>query len=261
MFQFSLFNQDYCNVKEQSYTYNTLFSTKPLENLYDDMFDDSDIAETLAEAYFELNGFKNESIQWQIEVKSISSDYEYYTNGNAHYYKKLNCKFYEFREKNEIITRHTLFKNVKYRLYEPNYDYQAELLQLISEYPTINLHFFYANNMDYERYCKALNDCFDSDLYEFSIEKINLDTNEVGLKLIYYDDTFDDTNDLIWKMRYNDDGILYYASLIYENEYIFKFELDGFNIIWYENWILITLIITALITIAILYLYVKYKLK
>lgn len=257
-----LFNQDYCSVKEQEYTYNTLFSKTPMIDLFDDMFDDKDFAEFLTDGYFEMSNFKNDSVQWLINVKSISSNLEYYEKGKEYYYKKLRLHTYELREKNEVKTRHTINKNAEYRVYEPNYDYLAERFLTYTEAPIpfLEIPFFYANNMDFNEFCFEINDYVDNDDYEFSLEKINLNTQIVGIKVVFNDDMFENMNDLIWSIRYND-GILYKATLTYKNEYIYLFELKDFSIILYENWLLILLITIVIIIVIIAYIYVKSKLN
>ena len=252
---------DFVGVKEETYTWNTQFDKKPMINMFDDMFNDEVLAEILTDEYFEMNNFRNDSVQWQILVKSISTNFEYYFKGDAHYYKKLRINLYELREKDEIKTRHTISNNILYKLYEPNYEYQAKLLNAISEVPIMNLHFFYANNMDYEKYSIAINKELDSDTYETSLVSVNLDFQNVGYKIVYSNDEFEDMNDAIFSMKYNDDGILYETLLTYDDEIIYKFELKDFNIIWHENWIFLTLTMMGLAALGVLYLWIKFKLR
>jgi len=253
---------DFVGVKEENYKWNTQFDKEPMEDMFMDMYDDEVLSEILTDEYFEFNGMREDSKQWEIVIKSVSAKFSDYYKGKEFSYVKLKYTLYEYREKDQVNTRHTIETKITYYLYEANYPFLAKFDLDFQQNIREGNSFFRAKNTNFEKLAKAINtEWGDVDYYDVSVVKVNMGLDIVGLKYIYINEDVEDLKDLIVIEKYNPDGVLYEKTMSYEDANIYKLELDGYIIILKENWILITLILIGTILIASLYLWIKFKMR
>lgn len=265
IYPFDIFNESEFNgIKDNTtYRYSTLFDKSPLNDMFEDMLLDEEESEIMSDYYFEMMDYSEKTKEWIIEVIFVSAEKEMKYENRELNYNTITYKLSKSHKSNDDSAKKTIDNNVKIRVVEYSRKYYSDLLLDYFEVFTLSSYnaqgFFLAKNIRWNSILNEIEKHSDNEYFDYKKITVNF-INDVGIKMIYQNnDLYNDMKQFESIDKYNNDGILYYKAIKYDNKYIVEFSLQMFNSVIYEYFIVISLILIIVITIACLYLYFKNK--
>ena len=257
-------NPKYIGFKDnEQYAYKTEFNKNPLQKFFEDFGLTEEESDLASDVFFEINDLSENTKYWVITPKQISSEKERRINGIKTDYVsfryKLEKNHKDFKDKTGLKT---IENNIRIDVYEYKAKlYRDWLIELLFFGEMYNLYearsFFIANNVNWKSLLKEVKDELDADFWDVSLETVNIN-KVVGFSVQYFDEDNDELGNLKDMFRY-DNGILYLKELSYNGKMICRFELDNYPTFLKENWIVLSIILIALISLLFVVILLKRK--
>lgn len=252
-------NSTFCNIQQKEYIYSTNFYKEPLKNYFKDIGLSTDESELLTDYYFEYNSMSELTVQWKLIVQFISSEKTFTYKDKEIDYNTIHYDLIRYHAVNDESKKHTIENDITTRIYDYSRNwytdyYLNQLVNLeISPYQARN--FFLAKNIHWQTISDMLEKRINDETQDVRVISVNIN-HDVGIQFRYKDLDLD-MDTIEFTDKYNNDGVLYYKSLRYNNERIYEFRLEMFSDIIFEYLYYIIFVISIIILLAIIIINIK----